>query len=72
MADFGQALTDLNNGDRVKRTSWNLPNFIVMFDPMSGSPATGVVIMQDVTGIPTSPWAPQNADITATDWEVVV
>jgi len=72
MADFSQALTDLNNGDKVKRTSWSLPNFIVIFDPMSGSSATGEVIMQDVTGIPFSPWSPQNVDLTASDWEVVV
>ncbi len=72
MADFGQALIDINNGDKVKRTSWNIPNFIVMFDPMSGSPASGVVIMQDITGIPVSVWQPQNVDIIADDWEVVV
>jgi len=72
MADFSQALTDLNNGDKVKRASWSIPNFIVMFDSMSGSSATGKIIMQDITGIPISTWQPQNVDITATDWEVVV
>ena len=71
--DFQTALTNLKSGDRVKRTSWTTaPNFIVIFDPMSGSPAMGEIIMQDITGQPISEWNPQNIDLCTDDWETFI
>lgn len=73
MTDFTQALTDLNNGEMVKRTGWtNGVNFIVIFDPMAGSSASGEVIMQDINNAVPSPWRPQSVDILAQDWEIFV
>lgn len=69
--DFIQALENLNNGDMVKRTAWNgNPNFIVIYEPMSGQ--SGKIIMQDFNNIAWNQWPPQNADIMADDWETVI
>jgi len=69
--DFSQALTDLKEGDKVKRSGWvNDPAYIEMFGPLAGSSPEDTIMVFHSQGV--FPWNPQNVDVCADDWETVV
>jgi len=72
--DFSTALTNLKNGDQVRRVAWaqGYPDHIEMFGPLHGPAPTENTIMAHSTGRAMNPWQPTVVDICAEDWEVIV
>ena len=79
--DFGQALTELKNGNRVKRKGWNGDGiFLALQVPDKNSKMTQPYIYIDTLGLKTNnpnapkgrvPWLASQTDMLAEDWEVV-
>lgn len=79
--NFGQALTELKNGNRVKRKGWNGDGiFLALQVPDKNSKMTQPYIYIDTLGLKTNnpnapkgrvPWLASQTDMLAEDWEVV-
>lgn len=79
--DFGQALTELKNGNRVKRKGWNGDGiFLALQVPDKNSKMTQPYIYIDTLGLKTNnpnapkgivPWLASQTDMLAEDWEVI-
>ena len=79
--DFGQALTELKNGNRVKRKGWNGDGiFLALQIPDKNSKMTQPYIYIDTLGLKTNnpnapkgrvPWLASQTDMLAEDWEVI-
>ena len=79
--DFGQALTELKNGNRVKRKGWNGDGiFLALQVPDKNSKMTQPYIYIDTLGLKTNnpnapkgrvPWLASQTDMQTEDWEVV-
>lgn len=79
--DFGQALTELKNGNRVKRKGWNGDGiFLALQVPDKNSKMTQPYIYIDTLGLKTNnpnapkgrvPWLASQTDMLTEDWEVV-
>lgn len=79
--DFGQAIWNLKNGNRVARKGWNGKGiFIELQVPDEFSKMTHPYIYIDTTGLQTTnpdapksrvPWFASQTDMLAEDWEVV-
>ena len=79
--DFGQALIELKNGNRVKRKGWNGDGiFLVLQVPDKNSKMTQPYIYIDTLGLKTNnpnapkgrvPWLASQTDMLTEDWEVV-
>ena len=79
--NFGQALTELKNGNRVKRKGWNGDGiFLALQVPDENSFMTQEYIYIDTLGLKTNnpnapkgrvPWLASQTDMLAEDWEVI-
>ena len=79
--DFGQALTELKNGNKVKRKGWNGDGiFLALQVPDKNSKMTQPYIYIDTLGLKTNnpnapkgrvPWLASQTDILTEDWEVI-
>ena len=79
--DFGQALTELKNGNKVKRKGWNGDGiFLALQVPDENSFMTQPYIYIDTLGLKTNnpnapkgrvPWLASQTDMLTEDWEVV-
>ena len=79
--DFGQALTELKNGNRVKRKGWNGDGiFLALQVTDKNSKMTQPYIYIDTLGLKTNnpnapkgrvPWLASQTDMLAEDWEVI-
>ena len=79
--DFGQALTELKNGNRVKRKGWNGDGiFLALQVPDKNCKMTQPYIYIDTLGLKTNnpnapkgrvPWLASQTDMLAEDWEVI-
>ena len=79
--NFGLALEELKNGNKVRRKGWNgIGIFIELQRPTETSKMTHPYIFIDTTGLQTSnefaprdlvPWLASQADMLAEDWELV-
>ncbi len=79
--NFGQALTELKNGNRVKRKGWNGDGiFLALQVPDKNSKMTQPYIYIDTLGLKTNnpnapkgrvPWLASQTDMLAEDWEVI-
>ena len=79
--DFGQAIWNLKNGNRVARKGWNGKGiFIELQVPDEFSKMTHPYIYIDTTGLQSTnpdapksrvPWFASQTDMLAEDWEVV-
>ena len=79
--DFGQALIELKNGNRVKRKGWNGDGiFLALQVPDKNSKMTQPYIYIDTLGLKTNnpnapkgrvPWLASQTDMLTEDWEVV-
>ena len=79
--DFGQALTELKNGNKVKRKGWNGDGiFLALQVPDKNSKMTQPYIYIDTLGLKTNnpnapkgrvPWLASQTDMLAEDWEVI-
>jgi len=79
-SDFGYALSELKNGNKLRRKGWNGKGiFIELQLPDENSKMTGPYIFIDTTGLQTEnpnapkcriPWLASQTDMLATDWEV--
>ena len=79
--DFGQAIWNLKNGNRVARKGWNGKGiFIELQVPDEFSKMTHPYIYINTTGLQTTnpdapksrvPWFASQTDMLAEDWEVV-
>ena len=79
--DFGQALTELKNGNRGKRKGWNGDGiFLALQVPDKNSKMTQPYIYIDTVGLKTNnpnapkgraPWLASQTDMLAEDWEVI-
>ena len=79
--DFGQALIELKNGNKVKRKGWNGDGiFLVLQVPDKNSKMTQPYIYIDTLGLKTNnpnapkgrvPWLASQTDMLTEDWEVV-
>jgi hypothetical protein len=79
--DFGQALTELKNGNKVKRKGWNGDGiFLALQVPDENSFMTQPYIYIDTLGLKTNnpnapksrvPWLASQTDMLAEDWEVI-
>ena len=79
--DFGQALTELKNGNRVKRKGWNGDGiFLALQVPDKNSKMTQPYMYIDTLGLKTNnpnapkgrvPWLASQTDMLAEDWEVI-
>ena len=79
--DFGQALIELKNGNRVKRKGWNGDGiFLALQVPDKNSKMTQPYIYIDTLGLKTNnpnapkgrvPWLASQTDMLAEDWEVI-
>lgn len=75
---FGQALEELEAGQRVAREGWNgknqyvyLHNFEHSFKPFESS-FEPVFVLQNAQGKLQPGWLPSMGDLRATDWVVCV
>ena len=78
--DFGQALWNLKNGNKVRRRGWNGKGiFIELQSPDKHSKMTHPYIYIDTTGLDTNnpdaprdrvPWFASQTDMLEEDWEV--
>ena len=79
--DFGQALIELKNGNKVKRKGWNGDGiFLALQVPDKNSKMTQPYIYIDTLGLKTNnpnapkgrvPWLASQTDMLTEDWEVV-
>ena len=79
--NFGQALIELKNGNKVKRKGWNGDGiFLALQAPDKNSFMTQEYIYIDTLGLITKnenapkgrvPWLASQTDMLAEDWEVV-
>ena len=79
--DFGMALWNLKNGNKVRRKGWNGKGiFIELQIPTETSKMTRPYIYIDTTNLETDnrfapkdriPWLASQTDMLAEDWEVV-
>ena len=79
--DFGQALIELKNGNRVKRKGWNGDGiFLALQVPDKNSKMTQPYIYIDTLGLKTNnpnapkgrvPWLASQTDMLTEDWEVI-
>jgi hypothetical protein len=79
--DFGQAIWNLKNGNKMARAGWNGKGiFIELQTPDLFSKMTHPYIFIDTTGLQTNnpdapknrvPWLASQTDMLADDWEVV-
>ena len=79
--DFGQALIELKNGNKVKRKGWNGDGiFLALQVPDKNSKMTQPYIYIDTLGLKTNnpnapkgrvPWLASQTDMLAEDWEVI-
>ena len=79
--NFGLALEELKNGNKVRRKGWNGKGiFIELQRPTETSKMTHPYISIDTTGLQTSnefapralvPWLASQTDMLAEDWELV-
>ena len=79
--NFGKALTELKNGNRVKRKGWNGDGiFLALQVPDKNSKMTQPYIYIDTLGLKTNnpnapkgrvPWLASQTDMLAEDWEVI-
>ena len=79
--DFGQALTELKNGNKVKRKGWNGDGiFLALQVPDKNSKMTQPYIYIDTLGLKTNnpnapkgrvPWLASQTDMLTEDWEVI-
>ena len=79
--NFGQALIELKNGNKVKRKGWNGDGiFLALQVPDKNSKMTQPYIYIDTLGLKTNnpnapkgrvPWLASQTDMLAEDWEVV-
>ena len=79
--NFGQALIELKNGNRVKRKGWNGDGiFLALQVPDKNSKMTQPYIYIDTLGLKTNnpnapkgrvPWLASQTDMLTEDWEVV-
>ena len=79
--NFGQALIELKNGNRVKRKGWNGDGiFLALQVPDKNSKMTQPYIYIDTLGLKTNnpnapkgrvPWLASQTDMLAEDWEVI-
>ena len=79
--NFGQALTELKNGNRVKRKGWNGDGiFLALQVPDKNSKMTQPYIYIDTLGLKTNnpnapkgrvPWLASQTDMLTEDWEVI-
>lgn len=79
--DFGWALNQLRNGNRVQRAGWNGKGiFIELQRPDENSKMTSPYIFIDTTGLQTDnpdapksrvPWLASQTDMLAEDWQTV-
>ena len=79
--DFGQALIELKNGNKVKRKGWNGDGiFLALQVPDKNSKMTQPYIYIDTLGLKTNnpnapkgrvPWLASQTDILTEDWEVI-
>lgn len=79
--NFGQALTELKNGNRVKRKGWNGDGiFLALQVQDKNSKMTQPYIYIDTLGLKTNnpnapkgrvPWLASQTDMLAEDWEVI-
>ena len=79
--NFGQALTELKNGNRVKRKGWNGDGiFLALQVPDKNSKMAQPYIYIDTLGLKTNnpnapkgrvPWLASQTDMLAEDWEVI-
>ena len=80
--NFGLALEELKNGNKVRRKGWNGKGiFIELQRPTETSKMTHPYIFIDTTGLQTSnefaprdlvPWLASQTDMLAEDWEIVI
>ena len=81
MKNFGQALIELKNGNKVKRKGWNGDGiFLALQVPDKNSKMTQPYIYIDTLGLKTNnpnapkgrvPWLASQTDMLAEDWEVI-
>lgn len=79
--NFGQALIELKNGNKVKRKGWNGDGiFLALQVPDKNSKMTQPYIYIDTLGLKTNnhnapkgrvPWLASQTDMLAEDWEVI-
>ena len=79
--NFGQALIELKNGNKVKRKGWNGDGiFLALQVPDENSKMTQPYIYIDTLGLKTKnpnapkgrvPWLASQTDMLAEDWEVI-
>lgn len=79
--DFGQAISSLKNGKKVRRKGWNGKGiFLELQVPDEYSKMTHPYIYIDTTGLCTDnpnapkdrvPWLASQTDMLANDWEVI-
>ena len=79
--DFGQALIELKNGNKVKRKGWNGDGiFLALQVPDKNSKMTQPYIYIDTLGLKTNnpnapkgrvPWLASQTDMLTEDWEVI-
>lgn len=79
--NFGQALQELKNGNKVARLGWNGKGiFIELQVPDENSKMTSPYIFIDTTGLQTNnemapksrvPWLASQTDMLAEDWEIL-
>lgn len=79
--NFGQALIELKNGNKVKRKGWNGDGiFLALQVPDENSFMTQEYIYIDTLGLITKnanapkgrvPWLASQTDMLAEDWEVI-
>ena len=79
--NFGQALIELKNGNKVKRKGWNGDGiFLSLQVPDKNSKMTQPYIYIDTLGLKTNnpnapkgrvPWLASQTDMLAEDWEVI-
>ena len=79
--NFGQALIELKNGNKVKRKGWNGDGiFLALQVPDKNSKMTQPYIYIDTLGLITKnvnapkgrvPWLASQTDMLAEDWEVI-
>lgn len=79
--DFGQAIWNLKNGNKVARKGWNGKGiFIELQIPDEFSKMSHPYAYIDTTGLKTNnpdapknrvPWLPSQTDMLSDDWEVV-
>lgn len=78
--NFGQAIAEMKDGEKVRRSGWNGKGiFIEIMFPSVDSYMTHEYIFIDTTGLETTnpdapknrvPWFASQTDMLADDWEI--